>query len=300
MKQHTVQGNIDLHGVGLHTGGKTRLTICPAPEGSGIRFQRMDIPEHPVLEAVADFVVNTNRSTVLSKNQVTVGSTEHLLSAFFGMGVDNALVQLWGGEIPVLDGSALPFSRAIMETGLVEQRAQREYITLKEPIIYNDYNSGTIIEITPSDLFSLHVIIDFNSKILGKQECHYTEDTDFVQEIAASRTFVFLHEILDLFKKGLVRGGDLENALVVSEKEVSQEELVLLRQLYNKPRMKVNMGYLNESGLLFSNECARHKTMDLLGDLMLAGKRVRATIRAYKPGHAANDAVASLIRKQMK
>jgi UDP-3-O-[3-hydroxymyristoyl] N-acetylglucosamine deacetylase / 3-hydroxyacyl-[acyl-carrier-protein] dehydratase len=260
----------------------------------------MDIPRQPVLQALADYVVSTNRSTVLSKDHVTVGTTEHLLSAFFGMGIDNALVQIWGGEIPVLDGSALPFARMIKETGLAMQHADREYITISEPITFTDNKSGTVIEITPSDEFKVHVVIDFNSRVLGKQEFTYTEDTDFYKEIAASRTFVFLHEILALFQKGLVKGGDLENALVISEKEISPEDMESLRQLYNKPKLDINKGYLNESGLRFPNECARHKTMDLLGDLMLAGKRIRATIRAYKPGHAANAAVAGLIRKQMK
>ncbi|MFA5444037.1 MAG: UDP-3-O-acyl-N-acetylglucosamine deacetylase [Bacteroidales bacterium] len=300
MKQHTVLNNIELNGVGLHTGEKTAIRICPAPEWSGIRFQRMDIPRQPVLEALADYVVNTNRSTVLSKDNVTVGTTEHLLSAFFGMGIDNALVQIWGGEIPVLDGSALPFAHMIKETGLAMQHADREYITISEPITFTDNNSGTVIEITPSEQLKVHVIIDFNSRVLGKQEFIYTEDTDFFQEIAASRTFVFLHEVLALFQKGLVKGGDLENALVISEKEISPEELESLRQLYNKPKLDINEGYLNESGLRFPDECARHKTMDLLGDLMLAGKRIRAVVRAYKPGHAANAAVAGLIRKQMK
>ncbi|MFA5301911.1 MAG: UDP-3-O-acyl-N-acetylglucosamine deacetylase [Bacteroidales bacterium] len=300
MKQHTVLDNIELNGVGLHTGEKTTIRICPAPEWSGIRFQRMDIPRQPILEALADFVVHTNRSTVLSKDNVSVGTTEHLLSAFFGMGIDNALVQIWGAEIPVLDGSALPFARMIKETGLAMQQAEREYITISEPITFTDNNSGTVIEVTPSEELKVHVIIDFNSLVLGKQEFIYTEDTDFFREIAASRTFVFLHEILALFQNGLVKGGALENALVISEKEISPEDLGLLRQLYNKPKLDINKGYLNESGLRFPDECARHKTMDLLGDLMLTGKRIRAAIRAYKPGHAANAAVAGLIRKQMK
>jgi len=260
----------------------------------------MDIPQQPVLEAVADFVVTTNRSTVLSKDDVTVGTTEHLLSAFFGMGIDNALVQMWGGEIPILDGSALPFARFIKETGVLTQQAEREYITISEPIVFNEKKSGTVIEIHPSEKLTVEVTIDFNSRILGKQAFSYNEETDYYSEIAASRTFVFLDEILSLFKKGLVRGGDLENALVISEKEINPEDLELLRQLYNKPQLNIHKGYLNDSGLRFPDECARHKTMDLLGDLMLAGKRVKGSIRAYKPGHAANAAVAGLIRKQMK
>ncbi|HRW94925.1 MAG TPA: UDP-3-O-acyl-N-acetylglucosamine deacetylase [Bacteroidales bacterium] len=300
MKQHTILDNIEFTGVGLHTGEKTSIRICPAPEGYGIRFQRMDIPQQPIIQALADFVLNTNRSTVLSAGHVTVGMIEHLMAAFFGMGVDNALVKIWGSEIPVLDGSALPFACAIKDTGIKEQQAEREYITISKAITYKCVNSGTIIEISPSDEFKLHVIIDFNSKVLGKQEFRFTEKTDFYHQIAASRTFVFLHEILDLFKKGLVKGGDLDNALVISEKEISPEDLELLRQLFKKPKLDINKGYLNESGLRFPDECARHKTMDLLGDLMLAGKRIRASVRAYKPGHAANAAVAGLIRKQMK
>ena len=300
MKQKTVLSDIEINGIGLHTGNKTAIRICPAPEGYGIRFQRMDIPQQPVLEAVADFVVTTNRSTVLSKDDVTVGTTEHLLSAFFGMGIDNVLVQMWGGEIPILDGSALPFARFIKETGVLTQQAEREYITISEPIVFNEKKSGTVIEIHPSEKLTMEVTIDFNSRILGKQAYSYNEETDYYNEIAASRTFVFLDEILSLFKKGLVRGGDLENALVISEKEINPEDLQLLRQLYNKPQLNIHKGYLNDSGLRFPDECARHKTVDLLGDLMLAGKRVKGSIRAYKPGHAANAAVAGLIRKQMK
>ncbi len=299
MKQQTISSEISFSGVGLHTGADAEMTLCPAPEGYGIRFQRLDIPGQPLMEAVSDHIANTERSTVLLQEQVGISTTEHLLAAFFGMGIDNVLVKLNGPEVPILDGSALPFASAIDKNGIRQQDAIRKYMDLKAPVRFFNPETGTVIEAIPADTFTARVIIDFNSEVLGRQEFTYTSKLDFLKEIASSRTFVFLHEVLFLFKSGLVRGGDLDNALVIAEKALSEEDVDLLRYIFNKPDVSLQKGYLNDAGPRFPDECARHKTMDLLGDLMLVGKRFNARVTAYKPGHAANTAVAQMIRNQI-
>ncbi|HBG54505.1 MAG TPA: hypothetical protein DDW70_09930 [Rikenellaceae bacterium] len=300
MKEQTISGEIRFTGVGLHSGTINEMILCPAPEGFGIRFQRTDIAGEPVMEALADHVAKTERSTVLVRDQMRVGTPEHLLAAFFGMGVDNVLVKLNGPEVPILDGSAYPFASAIKDTGVREQRAERFCYNLQNPVYFSDKNSGTMVEVVPADSFSARVILDFDSGVLGKQEFVYDQERDFLEDIARSRTFVFLHEVLPLLKKGLIRGGDMDNALVIADKDLNEEDLALLRTIFNKPGLKLHQGYLNNSELYFSNECARHKMMDLLGDLLLAGRRFNASVTAYKPGHAANTAVALMINYQMK
>ncbi|HPJ82739.1 MAG: UDP-3-O-acyl-N-acetylglucosamine deacetylase [Bacteroidales bacterium] len=300
MKQQTISGEIRFEGVGLHSGTTNEMILCPAPEGFGIRFQRTDIPGEPVIGAQADLVARTERSTVLIQGQIKVGTPEHLLAAFFGMGVDNVLVKLGGPEVPIMDGSAYPFATAIKYTGVREQKTERLCYNLKSPVYFSDKNSGTKVEVVPADSFSARVILDFDSGVLGKQEFVYDQDMDFLSAIARSRTFVFLHEVLPLLKRGLIRGGDMDNALVIADKDVNEEDLALLRTMFNKPGLKLQQGYLNDSELHFPNECARHKMMDLLGDLLLAGRRINASVTAYKPGHAANTAVALMINNQMK
>lgn len=300
MKQQTISDKISFTGVGLHTGADVEMTLCPASEGYGIRFQRTDIPGQPIVEAVSDHIVYTDRCTVLQQDGVRISTTEHLLAAFFGMGIDNVLVKLEGPEVPILDGSALPFTLAIREIGTLEQDALREYFNLKEPVRFFDPVTGTDIEAIPADTFTARVIIDFNSQVIGRQEFTYSREVDFLEDISGSRTFVFLHEILFLFKNGLIKGGNLNNALVIAEKDIDREDMDLLRHIFNKPDVKLKKGYLGDSGPRFPNECARHKTIDLLGDLMLVGKRFNASITAYKPGHTANTAVARMIRNQLK
>jgi len=300
MKQQTICGEISFSGVGLHSGTTVEMSLCPAPEGYGIRFQRTDIPGDPVVEALAVYVAKTERRTVLMRDQVGISTPEHLLAALYGMGVDNVLVKLNGPEVPILDGSAYPFAAGIKATGVHEQKAGREYIDLIHPVHFSDKNSGTTIDVVPSSSFSARVILDFDSGVLGKQEFVYDQDMDFLSAIARSRTFVFLHEVLPLLKRGLIRGGDMDNALVIADKDVNEEDLALLRTMFNKPGLKLQQGYLNDSELHFPNECARHKMMDLLGDLLLAGRRINASVTAYKPGHAANTAVALMINNQMK
>ncbi len=299
MKQNTLKAELYFSGIGLHTGLHTDMKVCPAPENSGIRFQRVDVPGQPIIEALANYVMNTERGTVLFRDNVKVSTLEHLMAAFYGMGIDNALVQLSAPEVPILDGSALPYVEAFMSTGIVSQNAERKCKTLKDPIHYSDPLTGTVIDVLPAENFELNVTIDFNSEILGRQTAVYTSDTSFATDIAPCRTFVFLHEVLFLYRNNLVKGGDLDNALVIAEKEVSKSDISLLRQIFNKPQLAVHKGYLNHLGLRFSNECARHKTLDMIGDLMLAGTRFNAHISAYKPGHKANIEVAGKIREQM-
>jgi len=300
MKQRTISGEIRFTGVGLHTGTTNQMTLCPAPEGSGICFQSTDIPGEPVMKALADHVASTERSTVLIREQIRVGTPEHLLAAFFGMGVDNVLVKLSGPEVPILDGSAYPFAIAIKDTGVREQKAERVCYNLHHPVYYTDKSSGTMVEVVPAGSFSARVILDFDSGVIGKQEFVFDQGMDFLAEIARSRTFVFLDDVLSLIKKGLIRGGDLDNALVIADKDQSEEDTAILRAIFKRPGLKLQRGYLNDPALHFPNECARHKMMDLLGDLFLAGRRFNASVTAYKPGHAANTAVALMISDQIK
>ena len=299
MKEKTISAPVFFKGTGLHTGMKTEMTVCPAPERSGIRFQRTDLPGCPFLEAVADNVVQTERSTVLLKDRVSVHTSEHLMAAFYGLDIHNALVQLNGPEVPILDGSAYPFARAFTDIGIQEQHACVRYGHLSSALQFSDPDTGTLIEITPSETYSARVIIDFQSEVLGRQEYVYSPGTDFKEEVAPSRTFVLLHENLFLYKNGLASRGDLNNALVIAEKEIETEDQKLLQHIFASPAVHIHKGYLNTSGPRFPNECARHKMVDLLGDLMLVGKRFHATVTAFKPGHAANTAVARMIRNQL-
>lgn len=298
MKQHTLSKEVYCSGTGLHSGVKVDMQILPAPASSGIRFQRLDLPGQPVVPALAAFVTETTRSTIICQNNVVVATLEHLMSAFFGMGIDNALVQLNAGEVPILDGGAGTYAQAFLKAGLCNQPVERQYFTPRTPIIYENPVSGTRIEVVPAPTFSARVVIDFNSKELGRQEAFYEESTSYADEIAPCRTFVFLHEVLPLFRMNLVKGGDLDNALVIVEKPVIEEDQALLRQIFNKPQLKVDCRYLNPSGIRFENECARHKLLDLLGDFFLSGVRLKAAVTAYKPGHEANTQTAKIIQQQ--
>lgn len=299
MNQFTLAKECYFSGVGLHSGLNSDMWVRPAPPHTGLRFQRMDLPQQPVIEALADYVNDTPRGTVLCHNNIKISTLEHLMSAFFGLGIDNALVQLSGWEVPILDGSAKPYVEAFGQVGLQEQDAPRRMFALKDPIHYKDPASGTTLDIEPADDFRVQVVIDFQSEVLGQQEVLYDDSINYAREIAPCRTFVFLHEVLFLYRNNLVKGGDLDNALVIVERPISEEDLALLRQIFNKPQLNVHKGYLNNVGVHFPDECARHKTLDLLGDLMLAGSRIKGHVKAYKPGHSANTAVARLIRQQM-
>lgn len=298
--QRTLKNEYKFIGKGLHSGLGVTMILKPAPVNTGIRFHRKDLGENAIIEALVDYVTYTQRSTTLEKDNIKIVTLEHLMATFYALGVDNALVEIDTFEVPILDGSALPYINAICADGLQEQDAPRRYYNLKESISYTDPKSGSSITLTPAEEFSADVTIDFNSKVVGIQKASFTSQTDFAKELAPCRTFVFFHELEFLFKNNLIKGGDLENALVIVENEVPDEELSRMASLFNVEKIKRNPnGYLDNVELHFENECARHKLMDLLGDFSLTGIRFNAKVEAVKSGHRINTQVAKLVREQL-
>lgn len=278
------------------------MTINPAPVNHGIKFQRVDLADQPIIDAIADYVTATSRGTTLEKNGAKISTLEHVMASLSGMGIDNALITINAPEVPIMDGSAREYVKAIREVGVEEQDADRWYFEVKEKIVYRDEESGKEIVILPDDHFSVETMIDFNSKVLGNQYARLSNIKDFADEIAPCRTFVFLHEVEFLLKNNLIKGGDLENAIVVVENEVSQETLDHLAALFNKPSINVlpEGGYLNNLQLRFPNEPARHKLLDMVGDFALVGYPIKGKIIANKPGHFVNTEMAKAIRKIAK
>lgn len=303
LKQHTVGKSYSFEGKGLHTGKVSRITVSPAPVGYGIRFRRTDIGEDAVIDAVAENVSSTARSTTISKGDMSVMTIEHLMSALTGMGVDNALVDIDNVEVPILDGSAKPYIDAIWQggKGIVEQDAPRKYLELASPVEIRNEETGAYVRIEPADEPSYDLTIDFNSRVLGVQTAHWDPSIAYTDEIGICRTFVFFHEIEYLFRNNLIKGGDVDNAIVIVEHPVSQEQLGHMSQLFNVPALGVQSdGYLDNIHLRFPNECARHKLLDLIGDLRLAGGFLKARVTAYKAGHTINTKAASAVRKSLK
>lgn len=298
MKQQTLLKTYDFEGKGLHTGKYAHVTLRPAPVDTGIVFVRTDLGGLRV-PALAENVSSTSRSTTISCGKASVGTIEHLMSAFTGLGVDNAIVEIDNKEMPILDGSARFYAEAISADGLQEQDAERRWLTFDHEIRIENKKTGSYIVITPSEEPSVQLTIDFNSRVLGVQTVTWTPDTDFSTEIAPCRTFCFLHEVQLLATLGLVKGGDVENAIVVVEKPISEKALRRLARRFGQPLLSVTPeGYLSNLTLRFSDECGRHKLLDLLGDLRLAGAFLKARVVAYKPGHALNTEAARQIRKQ--
>lgn len=274
------------------------MVLEPAPAGHGIKFRRTDLGDDAVIDALVDYVTTTARGTTLEKGDVKISTLEHLMATFNGLGVDNALVSIDAQEVPILDGSAKPYVDAICKDGLEEQDAPRKYVEFKEKIVYKDEKSGSEIVIMPDDHFSVDLMIDFNSKVLGNQYSRLDETTDFAKDIAPCRTFVFFHELEPLFRNNLIKGGDLDNAIVIVEHPVPQEELDRLAGVFNTSSLeRAPEGYLNHLELRFQNECARHKLLDLMGDFSLVGAPIKAKVIAYKSGHRINTEVARVIRK---
>lgn len=297
-KQHTLKCKYTFKGKGLHTGRNVTMVIEPAPAGHGIKFKRTDIGEDAVIDALVDYVTTTARGTTLEKGEVKISTLEHLMATFNGLSVDNALVSIDAQEVPILDGSAKPYVDAICKDGLQEQDAPRRYIEVKEKIVYKDEKSGSEIVIMPDDHFSVDLMIDFNSKVLGNQYSRLDETTDFAKDIAPCRTFVFFHELEPLFRNNLIKGGDLDNAIVIVEHPVPQEELDRLAGVFNTSSLeRAPEGYLNHLELRFQNECARHKLLDLMGDFSLVGAPIKGKVIAYKSGHRINTEVARIVRK---
>lgn len=299
-KQKTIDKSITIVGTGLHTGQLGEMTFHSAPVNHGIKFRRVDIDSKPIIDADISLVVSTARGTTLAKNGASVFTIEHVLAAFMGLGVDNVLIDLNMEEIPIKDGSSKFFIEAIKKAGIVEQDAKRKYVVIKEPIVYEDPDKKLKLLIEPADKFSISVVIDFETEVLGQQEAEINDINEFETEIAPCRTFVFLHELEFLLKNNLIKGGDLNNAIVFVNRDISQEELDNLAELFDKPKIKVKPnGILNNLDLVFQNEPARHKLLDVIGDLSLLGMPIKGRVTAYRPGHHANTEFAKLIRNQI-
>ena len=301
MKQRTLSKIYSFEGKGLHTGFYANMQICPAPENTGIRFIRTDLPKihghEAYVDAVAENVSKTARSTTITSHGVTVSTVEHLLSALTGLGIDNAYVRINNREVPILDGSAKPYVEAIAKDGTVEQDADRNWIEVSEVLEYKNPKTGSWIRVEPADDLIVESTIDFNSKVLGVQTVKWDPSVDYVSEIAPCRTFCFLHEVFGMLLAGLVKGGDLGNAIVIVEKPVSRLKMAIIRRILRQPNLAVTgRGYLNHIELRYADECGRHKMLDLLGDLRLCGGFLKAKVTAYKPGHSINTKVAQMIK----
>ena len=272
------------------------MTVSPAPADTGIVFKRTDIGEDALVEALAENVSSTARSTTISKGDASVSTIEHILSALTGMGVDNALIEIDNVEVPILDGSAKPYIEAIWKDGFQEQDAPRKYIELKETVeVVNE--KGSVVRLEPAEDFSYDIKIDFNSRVLGVQHAQWDSSVIYPEEIGVCRTFVFFHEIEFLFNNGLVKGGDVDNAIVIVEHPVTKEQVDNISRLFNVPSLEVREdGYLSNLQLRFTNECARHKLLDLIGDLRLCGGFLKAKVTAEKAGHGINTTAARQVR----
>ena len=277
------------------------MVINPAPADTGIRFRRTDISEGAYVDALAENVSNTARSTTISQGEASVSTIEHIMSALTGMGVDNAIIDIDNVEVPILDGSAKPYIDAIWADGFQEQDAPRRYVEISETIEIRNEEKGSVVRIEPAEEFSYDIMIDFNSRVLGVQNARWDSSVVYPEEIGTCRTFVFFHEIEFLFNNNLVKGGDVDNAIVIVEHPVTEEQVNRMSELFNVPALKVREdGYLSNLVLRFPNECARHKLLDLIGDLRLAGGFLKARITAEKAGHGINTQAAKAVRKQTK
>lgn len=300
-KQKTIQSPVTLSGVGLHTGAKVDITFHPAEAGKGIIFRRSDLEGQPEVPADVDYVVETARGTTLQHNEAKVATVEHALAAAAGLSIDNLLIEINGPEVPILDGSAKPFLDALQKAGVIELEANREYFELKTNVFYNDPARGVEIMAVPADKYKVKVMIDFNSRVLGFQHAQLNDISEFDSEIASCRTFVFLHELKSLLDSDLIKGGDLSNAIVYVDRQLSKEEQESLNRIFGRNDMQVTAdGILNNIEISHQNEAARHKLLDVVGDLMLIGKPVKAQIIASRPGHAANVEFARKIKQLIK
>jgi UDP-3-O-[3-hydroxymyristoyl] N-acetylglucosamine deacetylase/3-hydroxyacyl-[acyl-carrier-protein] dehydratase len=300
-KQHTIKKEVSVSGVGLHTGHKVTLKFKPDEIDSGIKFQRVDLPGKPIIEADADLVVDTSRGTTIAKGEARVSTVEHVLSALVGLQIDNVIIEVDGPETPIMDGSAKLFYEALESVGLHEQNALRNFFEVPESLFLTDEKKNVEMALLPVDDYRVTVMIDYNSKVLGSQHASLNNISDFKKEISTCRTFVFLHELQQLYNNNLIKGGDLNNAIVVVDKLVSDEELKELAGIFNKPNIEVKEeGILDNVELRFKNEPARHKLLDVVGDLALVGRPIKGQILAARPGHSTNVAFAQKIKKYIK
>jgi len=301
--QQTIKEEISYSGTGLHTGNKTTITFKPAPANSGILFKRVDIPDSPVIPADVDHVIDISRGTTIGIGDVKIHTVEHVLAAISGLEIDNIICEIDGNEPPVGDGSALPFVEVLLKAGYVEQESPRDYLVIDKTITYSEPERGIDIVIFPSDVFRITFMVDYKNPALGTQYTSmYSLREEFATEFAAARTFCFLHEVEELWKAGLIKGGDLDNAVVIIDRNMDDEELAELRKKFgidSKVHLSAN-GILNGKELRYPNEPVRHKALDLIGDLALLGVPIRGHVLAARSGHAANAELVKLIRKEYK
>lgn len=301
MKQLTLTNSFTVEGQGLHTGLNIKAEICPAPDNHGYKFQRTDLDDQPVIDAVAENIIDTSRSTIIGKGEVTVSTIEHCLSALYAAGVDNALIKLDGPEMPILDGSSIRYAEAIAEVGVTEQKAEKRYLIIKNKIEVTDEETGSKIIVLPDDEFTIDVKINYDSPVLPNQYATLEHIGDFAKEIAGARTFVFVREIESLLKANLIKGGHLENAIVIYDSPMSQEQLDNLADLMGAPHKHVSeFGFINETPMTSENEPARHKLLDVIGDIALIGAPLKGRVIATRPGHSINTKLAKVLRRDVK
>ncbi len=301
VKQNTIGKEISLSGVGLHTGKEVKMTFKPAPINSGFSFVRIDLEGSPVIEADANYVVNTQRGTNLEKLGVKIQTPEHVLAALIGCDLDNVTIELDSSELPIMDGSSKYFVEAIENAGIVEQEAYRNYYIVKEIISFTDETTGSEIIVMPSDEYQITTMVDFGTKVLGTQNATLKSISDFKKEISESRTFSFLHELESLLDNGLIKGGDLNNAIVYVDKDISETTMENLKKAFGKEKITVKPnGILDNLTLHYPNEAARHKLLDVIGDLALIGTRIKGKVIANKPGHFVNTQFAKKMAKMIK
>lgn len=298
--QKTLKAPVAFSGKGLHTGMESNMTVHPAPAGSGIVFRRTDLEGRPEIPALADYVTDTSRGTTIEKGGAKVCTIEHIMSALWTLGIDNAVVEIDAPETPIMDGSAKDFAAALSETGLEEQEAERQYYEVRETIEFDYPEKNASIVIYPDSKFSVSVHVDYHSRVVGNQYATFSEEEDYAKEIAPCRTFAFLHELEPLLAANLIKGGDLDNAIVVAEKEVSDAELERLARVFDKKDIRITDGYVNNLQLRFINEIARHKLLDVLGDLALLGMRIKGRVLANRPGHFVNTETARALKRNIK
>ena len=301
LKQKTLKGSFSLFGKGLHTGLSLTVTFNPAPENTGYRIQRIDLEGEPVIDAVAENVVDTRRGTVLGKGDVRVSTVEHGLAALYALGIDNCLIQVNGPEFPILDGSADMYVKKICEIGLEEQNAPKDFYIIRHKIEIKDDESGSCVTILPDEEFSITAMCSFESKFINSQFATLDKIESFAEDIAPARTFVFVRDIMPLLEANLIKGGDLDNAIVIYEREVTQEKLDHLADILKVPHMDATkIGYIQHKPLMWENECTRHKLLDIIGDMALIGRPIKGRIIATRPGHTINNKFARLLRKEIR
>lgn len=301
MNQLTLKAPFTVKGRGLHSGLEIVATFQPAPDNHGIKFQRIDLDDAPVIEALAENVIDTTRGTVLGKKDVRISTVEHAMAALYASGIDNCLIQVNAPELPILDGSSIIYIEEIERVGLEEQKADKDFYIIKQKTVMRDEASGSTITLYPDDHFSAQVMVEYNSPIIPNQFAMLDDLADFKTEAASARTFVFVREILPLLEHGLIKGGSLDNAIVIYDEPISQDQIENICALTGQPkRMLDKLGYINDGALKWDNEPARHKLMDVIGDIALVGRPIKGRVVAVRPGHGINNKLTRMLRKEVK